>query len=157
MPLILELVRHADALPTSPQGRDLERSLSPLGQRQVLILAERRRERGAYPDRVWCSPATRTRQTLAALGYDFTSVAIEDARIYEAELDTLLNLIARIQTMAERAMVVGHNPGLQDLMAYLVGPQAPEMLTCAHVRLELPNRPVQPLRGSGRLLEYWAP
>jgi phosphohistidine phosphatase len=157
MALQLELIRHADARSKDPGGSDLERELSPLGQRKVLILGERLRDRGQFPDRVWCSPAVRTRSTLAALGYDFTSRAVDEPRLYEASLDTLLDLVAEMRQLAGHALLVGHNPGLQDLMAFLLGPQAPAMVTCAHARLSIPDRPARPLRGSGRLLEYWAP
>ncbi len=157
MALILELIRHADSMPRDPGGTDLDRPLSSIGRRQARVLAERRRERGDYPDRVWCSPAVRTRETLAEFGFDFTSLAIEEPRIYEADLNTLLDVIAQIQGLAGRAMLIGHNPGLQDLLSYLIGPQVPEMLTGAMARIELPSQPRRPLRGSGRLREYWTP
>lgn len=157
MALQLDLIRHADARNKDPEGSDIERDLSPLGQRQVLILGERLRDRGGFPDRVWCSPATRTRATLAALGYDFTSRTVDEPRLYEAELETLLDLIAEARLLTGHGVFIGHNPGLQDLMVYLTGPRAPAMMTCAHARLTIPDRPARPLRGSGRLLEFWAP
>lgn len=157
MPLQLELIRHADAMPRAPGGSDQERPLSTIGRRQARTLAERRRERGDYPDRIWCSPAVRTRETLAEFGFDFNSLAIHEPRIYEAELDVLLDIVAEVQALATRAIIVGHNPGLQDLLSYLVGPQVPEMLTGTMVRIELPSQPRRPLRGSGRLREYWTP
>lgn len=157
MTLLLDLVRHADAQPKITDGTDFDRPLSTIGQRQVLVLAERLRERGGYPERVWCSPAARTRATLAPLGYDFTSLAVYEPRLYEAELDTLLDLVAEIRSLAGRALIVAHNPGLQDLLAYLVGSDAPDMITAAHARIELPDRPPRPLRGKSRLLEFWAP
>ncbi len=157
MTLQLDLVRHADALPKTPGGSDHDRALSALGQRQALMLAERLRDRGSYPEQVWCSSATRTRSTLAALGYDYTSVAQIEPRIYECEMDTLLELIAGLRPVIARAMIVGHNPGLQDLLGYLCGPEMPDMITAAHARIQLPERPGRPLRGKSRLLEFWAP
>ncbi len=157
MALQLELIRHADARNKDPGDSDIERELSPLGQRQVLILGERLRDRGSFPDRVWCSPAARTRATLAALGYDYTSRTVDEPRLYEAELDTLLDLVAEVRQLAGHGVLIGHNPGLQDLMVFLLGPRAPAMMTCAHARLSIPDRPARPLRGSGRLLDFWAP
>ena len=121
------------------------------------MLAERLRDRGSYPERVWCSSASRTRATLAALGYDYTSVALIEPQLYEAELDTLLALIADLRPVVTRVMIVAHNPGLQDLLGYLVGPEVPDMITAAHARIQLPERPGRPLRGKSRLLESWAP
>ena len=157
MSTLLDLIRHADALPKSPGGTDHDRALSALGQRQALMLAERLRDRGSYPERVWCSTATRTRSTLAALGYDYTSVATFESQLYDAELDTLLDLIAERRPTLGHAMIVSHNPGLQDLLGYLVGPDVPDMITAAHVRIKLPDRPGRPLRGKSRLVEAWAP
>jgi phosphohistidine phosphatase len=157
MTLQLELIRHADALPKVPGGSDHDRALSPLGERQVLIMGERLRERAGYPDRVWCSTARRTRQTLAGLGYDFTSIATYLDRLYETELEVLLDFIAEVRGLAGRIMIVSHNPGLQDLLTWLVGPDVPEMRTATYVRIQVPDRPARPLRGKGRLLESFSP
>lgn len=157
MTLLLDLVRHADALPKAHDGGDAERALSPLGHRQSLMLAERLRERGGYPQQVWCSPATRTRQTLSALPYDFTASARFEPRLYEAELDTLLDIVAELRPLASHALLVAHNPGLQDLATWLVGLEAPEMRTAATVRIQLPARPERPLRGQGKLVDAWKP
>lgn len=157
MTLQLDLVRHADAQSKMLGASDFDRPLSMIGQRQVLLLAERLRERGGYPQRVWCSPSARTRATLTPLGYDFTSIAVYEPRLYEAELDTLVELVANIPPLAQRALIVAHNPGLQDLLNYLVGPDAPCMVTAAHARIEIPERPQRPLRGKSHLLEFWAP
>ena len=54
-------------------------------------------------------------------------------------------------------MIIAHNPGMQDLLGYLVGADVPEMITAAHVRILVPARPGRPLRGKSRLLESWAP
>jgi phosphohistidine phosphatase len=157
MALLLDLLRHADARSKTPDGSDHDRTLSLLGQRQVLLLAEHIREQGGYPVRVWCSTATRTHQTLSGLGYDFTSITTYDVRLYEAELETLLELIGEIRPLANRVLLVGHNPGLQDLMTYLAGPDTPTMITAAHARLVIPEKPDRPLRGKGKLLGFWAP
>jgi len=154
MSLMLDLVRHADARERAPGTEDIDRRLSALGERQVLRVAERLHERGQLPTLVLCSPARRAQQTLAALGYDIAAVARTEPRIYEASLDDLLDLIAGIQPLASRAMIIGHNPGLQDLLAYLLGPRAPGVGTASHTRIRLPSVPERPLRGSAVLLEH---
>lgn len=154
MSLMLDLVRHADAQQRAAGSQDIDRSLSTLGQRQVLRLSERLLERGQLPSLVLCSPARRAQQTLAGLGYDIVTAARTEPRIYEAGLDDLLTLIAEIQPLANRAMLIGHNPGLQDLLAFLIGPRAPGMGTASHVRVRLPSAPARPLRGSGVLVDH---
>ncbi len=156
MSLLLDLVRHADALPKTPAGSDFDRALSPLGRKQALLLAERLRERG-IPDQVRCSPAQRTRQTLAPLGYDFTAAAEYPEQIYECEWEVLLDLVESLRPLAAHALVVAHNPGLTDLATFLVGADAPPMVTAAHLRILVPTRPARPLRGKSRLLETWSP
>lgn len=157
MKLTLDLLRHADAVSAGPGVSDHDRVLSALGQRQILLVAERLQERGHFPSVVYCSSATRTQQTLHALGYNFTSVARTDPTIYEASLDRLLDLIAHLQPLASRAMIVGHNPGLQDLLVHLLGSRAPTMGTATWACVRVPVEPVRPLRLSGELVEFRAP
>ena len=157
MKLTLDLLRHADAVGAGPGVSDHDRVLSTLGQRQALLVAERLQERGQVPGLVYCSSATRTQQTLRALGYNFTAVARIDPSLYETSMDHLLDLIAHIKPLSSTAMIIGHNPGLQDLLTYLLGSRAPAMSTAAWACVRIPVEPARPLRLSGELLDYRAP
>ena len=76
------------------------------------------RDHALLPTRVLCSPAARASQTLTALGALGCDDVREEASIYEADPGTLAAL-ADTHRDAERLMIVGHNPGLEQLAALL--------------------------------------
>jgi phosphohistidine phosphatase len=79
------------------------------------------RTAGLRPDLVLCSAARRTRDTwalmAATLGEPRTTYLDE---IYEAEAGVLLTAIRRAPADARRLMLVGHNPGLEELALDLI-------------------------------------
>lgn len=84
------------------------------------------------------SPAVRARET-TELVLKSSGLAIEprfDERIYEADVRTLLEVIASIPAETTTAMLVGHNPGFENLLAYLTG-DVRHMPTCALAKIEL--------------------
>jgi phosphohistidine phosphatase len=104
----LYLLRHAKSSWDEPGLADHDRPLARRGKRAADAMGRYMREHGIEPEVVLCSSATRTRQTLERLG-------LPDARIepelYGADAATLRALIPD----ASSAMLIGHNPGMQDL------------------------------------------
>jgi len=96
----------------------------PLGRRGVRDSAAAGRwllEHGDSPDLVWCSTALRTRQTWQGLGAELATscpVNFEDA-VYDAAVEDLLGVLRRTPKKTERVLLVGHNPGVQDLVLAL--------------------------------------
>ena len=99
------------------------------------------------PDFVISSPAARAIATarLASKAMGLDSDAIHEKRnIYLAELETLLTVVRRLPDSARRALIVGHNPGLEQLFAALsetvISPydDSGRMPTCALAVLRLP-------------------
>ena len=112
----LILLRHAHAESATSGQDDLARPLSETGREEARAAGDWLREHGLLPDRVLCSPAARTRETLAVLG-DLGVVEVrEEPSIYEASPGTLASL-ADANRDAERLLLVGHNPGLEQLAA----------------------------------------
>ena len=73
------------------------------------------------PDQVLCSAAARARETLDAVRSAFptgTSVAIEE-RLYMASAENLMRRLRAVPDAAASVMVIGHNPGLQELALLL--------------------------------------
>lgn len=114
----LILLRHAHADSAAAGQDDLSRPLSPVGMAEANAAGAWLREHGLRPDRVLCSPAQRAQQTLAALGETGCADIREDASIYEASPGTLIAL-ADAHADAARLLLVGHNPGLEQLAALL--------------------------------------
>ncbi|QZN79371.1 histidine phosphatase family protein [Stenotrophomonas sp. DR822] len=115
----LILLRHAHAEPATSGQADLDRPLSPVGLAEAEAAGKWLKENNLLPDCVLCSPSRRTRETLeavmAAIGY--VEKRLED-RIYEATPGTLAALVDERRDL-DRVLIVGHNPGLEQLVALM--------------------------------------
>jgi phosphohistidine phosphatase len=119
----LYLLRHAKSSWTDRGMDDLDRPLAPRGQRAAEKIANHLRQQGIAPVIVLCSSARRARETLAVVAPAFGSATehvVEDG-LYAASAADLLNRLRRIPDRTASAMIIGHNPGLQDLAVTLVG------------------------------------
>jgi phosphohistidine phosphatase len=115
----LLLLRHAQAVDVVPGLPDHERPLTDYGIEQATAVGAALRAHGTKIDNVLCSSATRTRQTLAALGLD-THVDDTD-ELYNASSQAILALIRLLEDEVSTAMVIGHAPGLPSLAVQLAG------------------------------------
>ena len=119
----LLLLRHAKAVPAEQALADIARPLAERGERDVQRIAERLRQCQSPPDLILASPAARTLQTAQLLAAVFdlphSSIAV-DPRLYLAVPDTLLEVIGAQDASIERLLVVGHNPGLSELVHELL-------------------------------------
>ncbi len=123
----LYLLRHAKAEPWNPAASDFARSLSEKGLRHARVVADWMQERLLAPDAVLCSPARRTRETLAPLLSrwprlrDVTDYA---AAMYGASPERLAGLAADAFSYSDRLLMVGHNPGFHQLLIELLEPES---------------------------------
>lgn len=99
--------------------RDFDRGLNARGLRGAALMGRHIAEHGIAWDMALASPAERVRRTLAASGLDL-AVQFAD-RAYLADSLALLELVQALPDDAARVLVVGHNPGLQDLALDLLG------------------------------------
>jgi phosphohistidine phosphatase len=122
----LIILRHAKAEASAPDGTDIHRPLSERGHRDALVTGKSLRKLELFPDRILCSPSVRTRQTVEGLLQKLKRdvPVIFDESIYEATTGMLLSLLAR-QEEAETLLLVGHNPGVEELVGRLISPAAP--------------------------------
>src|SRR4051794_11059674 len=113
------LLRHAHADPAMPDQDDMARVLSLRGEAEADAAGNWLKQHGFVPERVLTSPAARARETcehvLAALGYvDLRS----EARIYDATPAALIRVLDE-HADARSVLLVGHNPGLENLVALM--------------------------------------
>lgn len=117
----LLLLRHAHARPAERHQADYDRPLRKRGRKACRALAD---ELGPQPgvELALCSGARRARETLEGLGDTFApaQVAYTDA-LYLASDDALLETLWGLDDRLARVLLVGHNPGLQDLARRLTG------------------------------------
>lgn len=154
----LILLRHAHAEPAATGQDDRDRPLSATGLAEARGAGDWLRQHGLRPDRVLCSPALRTRQTLAALGELGCSDVREEPAIYAASPGTLAAL-ADAHADAACLLIVGHNPGLERLAALLYSGQSGDyrgMPPGAIAVLAFPmDAAIEP--GAARLARFWWP
>jgi phosphohistidine phosphatase len=117
------LLRHAKSSWDDPDLPDRLRPLAPRGVRAAGAMARHLRAAAVAPDLVLCSPARRAVQTwegVAAGVPPDTAVEIDEA-IYHADADELFDRLRDVRSRIRSVLLVGHNPGLQDLAVDLVG------------------------------------
>jgi phosphohistidine phosphatase len=119
----LHLLRHAKSSWADTGLADHDRPLTPRGRRAAKKMAKHMRQHGVLTATVLCSSASRSRETLAlvapALGRK-TKIQVEDG-LYAAPAEALLQRLRRIPDLTASVMLIGHNPGLQDLALMLAG------------------------------------
>lgn len=127
---------------------DFDRPLKKRGQQGAQRIGAWLQQQSLVPDYVLASPAERTRQTAElcckSLGQQGASVQT-DRRLYLADPETLLQTLARVPDECRRVLLVGHNPGLEELLLVLsqtspVPSDNGKLLataTIAHLRLAL--------------------
>ncbi|WP_066798101.1 SixA phosphatase family protein [Sphingomonas soli] len=118
----LTLLRHAKSGWDDPVSRDFDRPLNPKGQRAAAMMGRHMRALALEFDHVVASPAVRVKETLEHLasGYGSDLAPAWDQRLYLASAGTLLDLVRELPQGAERVLLTGHNPGLEELVLMLV-------------------------------------
>jgi phosphohistidine phosphatase len=116
----LILLRHGKAEADAPSGEDFDRALTERGRQDVALVARALADAKLIPDLVLLSPALRTTQTWEAIAPFFPDARVEPApSLYAIEPGAVLAM-AKIRGAGVKAvMVVGHNPALGQLAAFL--------------------------------------
>ncbi len=140
----LYVLRHAKSSWDDDSLPDHDRPLAPRGIRNAQTMALSIRWADPLPELVICSGALRTRQTLelvaSALGD--ADVVVEEG-LYGASADELLGRVREIPDDVGAAMLIGHNPGMQELVVRLSQPgderdaAAEKFPTCAFASIRL--------------------
>jgi phosphohistidine phosphatase len=122
-PRRLVLLRHAKS--DWPDVPDRDRPLAKRGRRDAPRIGRWLRDRGYLPDVVVCSDARRARQTwkLVAPELDGSPDVRFEPRAYAASALNLLYLVQELPSRYWSALLIGHNPGLEELAASLTGPR----------------------------------
>ncbi|HEV3470971.1 MAG TPA: histidine phosphatase family protein [Pyrinomonadaceae bacterium] len=138
----LLLLRHAKSSWDDPRLADFDRPLNDRGRRAAPLVGRHMRERKIRPDLVVCSPAERARRTIAlvAEAAGLSAPVRFDERVYEATAAGLLEVVSQVEDAAGEVLLVGHNPGMEELLELLTG-EARRMPTAAlaRVRLDIDN------------------
>ena len=135
----LLILRHAKSSWADSSQDDWQRPLNARGLRDAPRAGEWLGERGLVPDIIMTSDAVRARTTAEAVakaaGYP-KDIVIEPT-LYHAKPGDLLQVLNGVRDEAATVLIVGHNPGLEDLVQQLTG-EPHGLVTAALVELHLP-------------------
>lgn len=125
----LLLIRHAKA--GSHDMSDFDRPLTERGMRDAAFIADKLKKAELIPRYILTSPALRTRTTadVFAKALNISNI-VENKKIYEADTHKLLKAINSLPDEHSFVALVGHNPGISQLLYELTG-EVRDMPTCA--------------------------
>jgi phosphohistidine phosphatase len=160
------LLRHAKS--DWPDVPDHDRPLAKRGRKDAPVIGRWLRGHGYLPDAVVCSTARRTRQTWELMARELggsPSVRFEP-RAYAASAQTLLYLARELPGQCRAALLIAHDPGIEDLANALAAEPGEDGLP-GSLGLRFPTAAVAVLEftgdwpdlapGQARLLDYTTP
>lgn len=117
--------------------RDFDRPLNDRGRESAELIGKQLATEKLIDPLLICSPALRTRETAELLLKNSNLRAEErfDERIYDASLRDLMQVISEIPDDKQVVIMIGHNPGFEELLEFLTG-QARHMPTCALAKIK---------------------
>jgi phosphohistidine phosphatase len=146
----LILLRHAEAIETRPGGRDIDRELTALGERQAREVGAYLRDQGIEVDAVLCSSAVRARQTLEWLAMPVNPTRIDvSENFYNAGTDTLLDALRALPDDCTVALLVGHAPGVPGVAFELADPKASDPSARTVIERRFPAAAIAQLEFAG--------
>ena len=153
----LLLIRHAKAVHVNGMN-DFERPLKPSGIEDATMMAQRLHTHGIIPQLIISSPALRTITTANIFSEHLAVHAVEtNEHIYEASEGALLQVIDKFPGERDFIALVGHNPGISEILYYLTG-ESKDMATCAVAVIEFDlDKWSEVSLNNGNLLHYDKP
>lgn len=161
----LTLLRHAKSGWDDAATRDFDRPLNPRGRRAARTVGAEMKAQGLGFDLVLASPARRVAETIEEVAAGYGGIAPEyDERLYLASVRTLLDIVRHAPDGVGRLLLVGHNPGMEELALRLA--RRDELRSEVEVKyptgtvaeIELPvERWAEVTEGTGRLLRFIRP
>ena len=156
----LLVLRHAKSSWNDPELDDHARPLNKRGRRDGPRMGELMRKYGLMPDIVISSDAVRAQLTADAVAEAarYAGEVLLDPRLYMASPADILSLLRTVRENAETVMIIGHNPGLEELVEQLTGErQDLPTAALAHIVLEIDQWRDLKLSTRGTLLGHWRP
>ncbi len=155
----LILLRHAKSDWYSLAPRDIDRPLNARGRNNATRVGEWFRGSAYHPERILCSVAQRTRETLdrvlSRAGWPDVEIAYHPD-LYLASATRIIDRVRDNMDTCDRIMVVGHNPGMDEVLLHFCPDIEVEdklMTTCAFAVIEFENAQL----ASPKLIEFHRP
>lgn len=135
----LYIIRHAKSDWSYKNLSDFERPINQRGKLNAPYTANILKQKGVMPDLVISSPAVRALTTAEIIskeiGYPVDQID-QQHRVYNAHVDTLLDLVHKLDDKYQSVMIFGHNPGMTFLASFLCREETERLPTCSVMALE---------------------
>jgi phosphohistidine phosphatase len=156
----LLILRHAKSSWSKPEMADHDRPLNKRGKRDAPLIGSLLHREDLIPDLIISSSAARARRTaelvIEACGYDGELQLERD--LYAADPEAYLDALQLLPETYKRVMLIGHNPGLEELLELLTGEfQRLPTAALAQVKLRLDAWEKLGEDTKGKLVNLWLP
>ena len=152
----LLILRHAKSSWKHPEISDHDRPLNKRGKHDAPIMGRQLKEKRLVPDLIISSTAVRAKDTALVIAdvVGYTKEIVFLSSLYAASPDAYIQAISHVAgDIYSTILVVGHNPGLEELIEVLTGDMH-ELSTCALAIIEMPIEKWSTLnRRQGKLIE----
>ena len=156
----LLVMRHAKSDHEEQDQTDHDRPLEQRGRVDAPKMGEFLTKKDMVPNYILASSAVRARETakLVAKGCGFKGECDLKKELYLAPAKAYIDTLKALKTEAERVLIVGHNPGLEELLQHLTG-NTEHMPTAAIARVTLAINAWKEfgLKTRGKLMALWLP
>ena len=136
----LTIVRHAESAPQDVQYLDKNRPLTKNGRNDALLISQRIRDTGIKPSKILSSSAARAWETALIIAKTINyseNLLTKDDRLYLADIYNLVCIIEEQNQDVNNLMIIGHNPGLIELINLLSIKKIANLSTCDAVSLNI--------------------
>ena len=136
----LTIVRHAESALQGAQYLDKNRSLTENGRNDALLISQRIRDAEIKPSKILSSSATRAWETALIIAKTIQyseNLLIKDDRLYLADIHNLVRIIEEQNKDVNNLMIIGHNPGLIELINLLSIKKIANLSTSGTVSLNI--------------------
>jgi phosphohistidine phosphatase len=154
------ILRHAKSSWKHPDLNDHDRPLNKRGKRDAPLMGELLQNERLVPDSIISSTAKRARLTAKALAKaaGYKGEITMNRSLYAAEPTVYIDVLRGLSNEYTRVLMVGHNPGLEQLVRMLTGEEH-AMPTCSlvHIQLRINSWTEIDYKTKGKLLGIWNP
>ncbi len=136
----LTIVRHAESALQDAQYLDKNRPLTENGRNDALLISQRIRDTGIKPSKILSSSAARAWETALIIAKTIKyneNLLTKDDRLYLADIYNLVCIIEEQNQDVNNLMIIGHNPGLIELINLLSIKKIANLSTCDAVSLNI--------------------
>lgn len=157
----LVLLRHAKSDWAIETLRDIDRPLNRRGYEDAYLLSAEIKKQNIIPHFIVSSPATRALSTalIFARELDFPQDKIHIVpQIYEADVNTLKQLVRAFPADADTVFLVGHNPGFTDFFNEICNSRIDNLPTCGLMLIQWEEKKWEDVfLTKGKLIYYQFP